>query len=252
MKRCVLSDKSFGRPRLPAWLSFAFCLSGILFLGSSCNKSSGVNENKAFVTISHVAPGFSALDVFYNGTSVLGGAGLNYDETSGTADNPYVTATAGVRLLQITQNSDTVLQGNTAFQQGLHYSIFVYDTLKNDPLKMFILQDNLPRTDTITDIRFINFSPGPGLNVLLTSKRDTVATGFQTFAGNQLDPSFYAYRRLHTGRYAARAFRDSSLATSIPLDSVLVDSAKIYTIFLQGYADSSGEFGLKLKSIRQN
>src|SRR6185312_6236542 len=86
---------------------FAFCAGGLL-LNLSCNKSSGVNKNKAFVTVSHVAPGFSALDVFYNGTSILGDTGLDYNEISGTPDNPYVEATAGVRLLQIAQGRDDV------------------------------------------------------------------------------------------------------------------------------------------------
>ena len=118
---------------------------------------------------------------------------------------------------------------------------------------MFILQDNLQiRKDTFTYVRFINFSPGSYLNVVLTSKRDTVATGFQQYAGNKLNPSYYSFRNLHIGSYAARAFRDTVYANSIPLDSLQVDSTKIYTIFLQGFVDSSGTNGLMLKSIQHN
>ncbi|HEY4155107.1 MAG TPA: DUF4397 domain-containing protein [Puia sp.] len=226
---------------------------GIIFslLTASCNKSSGVKENKAFVTVTHVAPGFSALNILSDGDSILGN--LAYGQTSGVPENPYVEATAGVRKLQVTEGSETVLEGNTAFQQGLHYSIFAYDSLKNDSLKLFILQDNVQiRTDTFTYTRFINFSPGSNLNLVLTSKRDTVATGFQPFAGNKLSPSYYSFRILHIGRYAARAFRDTLFANSIPLDSLVVDSTKIYTIFLQGFADSTGGTGLMLKSIRHN
>ena len=230
---------------------FIFCTSCLFLLNISCNKSSGVNENKAYVTVTHLAPGFSSLDVLYGGASILGGGGLTYDQTSGDSLNPYILATAGVRALQITAGADTVLQGNTAFQRGLHYSLFFYDTLKNDSLKMFILQDELqPRTDTFSLVRFINFSPGPSLNLVLTSIRDTIATGFQVFAGAKLKPSYYKFNLLHIGSYAARAYRDD--VNFIPLDSLRVDSAKIYTIFLQGYADSSGEFGLKLKKIRHN
>jgi hypothetical protein len=231
---------------------FAFCAGGLL-LNLSCNKSSGVNKNKAFVTICHVAPGFSGLDVFYNRTSILGDTGLDYNEISGTPDNPYVEATAGVRLLQIAQGGDTVLQGNTALQLGLHYSIFLYDTLRNDSLKMFILQDNLqPYRDTMTYVRFINFSPDSALNLVLASNRDTIQTGFREFAGNRLKTSFYTYKLMHIGLYEARAWRDTVAAHSIPLGNIQIDSLKNYSLFLQGYADSSGEYGLRLKSVRQN
>jgi hypothetical protein len=231
----------------------AFYVFPIFLLNSSCNKSSGVNKNKAFVTVAHVAPGFSNLDVLYNGASILGDTGLDYNEISGTPENPYVEATAGVRLLQITGISDTILQGNTAFQQGLHYSVFLYDTLKNDSLKMFILQDNLQLyRDTITYVRFMNFSPGPALNVVLAGKYDTIATGFQEFAGNRLKTSFYTYKLMPIGLYEARAWRDTVAAHSISLGNIQIDSLKNYSLFLQGYADSSGEYGLKLKSIRQN
>jgi hypothetical protein len=219
----------------------------------SCSKSAGTRENKAFVTVTHTAPGSAPIDVFYDKVSILGGNPIAYDQTSGTPGSPYVEATAGVRQLQVTEGDKTVLSGNTAFQQGVHYSVFIYDTLTNDSLKMFILQDNLQsRVDTFTYVRFINFSPGTYFNLVLTSKRDTVATGFQEYAGNKLNPSFYAFRLLHIGNYAARVFQDTLFANSVPLDSIRIDSTKIYTLFLQGFPGSVGAEGLMLKSIRHN
>ncbi|MDP4131009.1 MAG: DUF4397 domain-containing protein [Bacteroidota bacterium] len=239
--------KTFHRP------GFLFIVMCFILPGGSCNKSSGIHENKAFVTVTQTAPGSSPIDVLYDNASILGGSKLAFDQTTGTPGNPYVQATAGVRVLTVKEGTQTVLEGNTAFQQGLHYSLFVYDTLKNDSLRMFILQDNLQiRTDTFTYVRFINFAPGSYLNLLLTSKRDTVATGFLPYAGDKLNPSFYLFRRLHIGRYAARAFVDTLFSNSIPLDSLYIDSTKIYTVFFQGFPDSTGAYSLKLKSIRHN
>jgi hypothetical protein len=238
---------------LPGIKWFPFLVPGIILLNLSCNKSSGVNENKAYVAISHVAPGFSGLNVLYNGISILGDNGLAYGQTSQSGTGPYVEATAGVRMLQVTDNGGTVLQGNTAFLQGQHYSVFLYDTLKNDSLKMFILQDNLQAyRDTLTYVRFINFSPGPGLNLVLSNQRNTVVTGFREFAGNNLKASNYTYQLIPIGVYEASAWRDDTLAHSIPLGSVQIESLKNYTLFLQGYADSAGVYGLKLGSIQHN
>jgi hypothetical protein len=249
MKIKLLRNKVFAFLKPAALCLFIYLF---LILAASCNKSSGINENKAFVTITHATPGGSPIDVLYNGNSILGGNSLAYNQTTGSPGDPYIEATAGVRELQVTAGGQTILQGNTAFQQGLHYSLFLYDTLKNDSMKMFILQDNLQiRTDTFTYVRFINFSPAY-LSLLITGNGDTIATGNLPYAGNKLDPSYYSFRRVPIGNYAVRAFRDTVYANSIPLDSLYIDSTKIYTVFLQGFADSSGDDRLMVKSIRYN
>src|SRR6185312_429694 len=109
----------------------------------------------------------------------------------------------------------------------------------------------LPR-DAMTYVRFINFSPDSALNLVLASNRDTIQTGFREFAGNRLKTSSYTYKLMHIGLYEARAWRDTVAAHSIPLGNIQIDSLKNYSLFLQGYADSSGEYGLRLKSVRQN
>ena len=232
---------------------FGFRVFFLFFLFTACNKSSKVHENKAFVTITNTSPGSSPIDVISDGSSILGGTILSYNQTTGTPGKPYIQATAGVSQLAVTEGMETVLKGNTAFQQGLYYSLFVYDTLTNDSLKLFILQDNLQtRTDTFTYVRFINFSPGTFLNLLLTNDKDTVGTGFMPYAGNKLNPTDYYYQILRIGSYGVRAFRDTLYANSVPLDSLQIDSTKIYTVFLQGFPDSTGKDSLMLKSIQHN
>jgi hypothetical protein len=240
---------------IPEWTAFRMpaLLLVLTLLLAACSKSSGVHENKAYVTVTHVAPGFGPLDILYDGNSILGGGPLSYGQTSGTPEDPYVEATAGVRQLQVTDGTETALEGNTAFQQDQHYSVFTYDTLEHDSLKLFILQDNLqPRTDTFTYVRFINFSPGSYLNLVLTNQQDTIVTGFQPFAGNRLSPSYYTFRTIHIGSYGTRAFPDTVYAHSVPLDSVRIDSTRIYTLFLRGYVDSAGSKALELGEIRHN
>ncbi|HVY76407.1 MAG TPA: DUF4397 domain-containing protein [Puia sp.] len=223
---------------------FAFC----------CSKSSGVNENKANVTVAHVAPGFGPLDMLYGGSSILAGDSLSYGQSTGSPGNTYVEATAGVRNLEVQESGKPVLSGNTAFLQGGHYSVFAYDTLQNDSLKLLILQDNLQLySDPLKDnVRFINFSPGSSLSLVMTNTTDTNVTVFQPFAGYQTDPSHYAFKPFTTGYYGVRVFRDSSFANSIPVDSVNLSTNTIYTLYLQGYLDSSGSKPLQLKVIQYN
>ncbi len=234
-----------------SWFSvIAFLL---LFLPAACNKSSKIHENKAFVSVTQTSPGSAPIDVISDGSSILGGTLLAYNQTTGTPGKPYIQATAGVSQLEVTEGMQTVLKGNTAFQQGLYYSLFVYDTLRNDSLKLFILQDNLQiRTDTFTYVRFINFAPGSFLNLMLTNNHDTVNSGFMPYAGNKLNPTDYFYQTMRIGSYGVRAFRDTLYANSVPLDSLQIDSTKIYTVFLQGFPDSTGADSLMVKSIQHN
>jgi hypothetical protein len=235
-----------GRDRLRRTAVFGFL--ALLVMAAACSKSAGVRENTAFVAITQTVPGISPLDILSDGTSVLGGSLLGYGQTTGTAGNPYVQATAGVRLMKIIAGTQTLNQGNTAFQQGYHYSLFVYDSLQNDSVKLFILQDNqAARTDTFTYVRFINFSPGTYLNLVLTNQQDTIVTGFLPYAGNKQNTNFYPYRTVHIGYYGVRAFVDTLYSNSFALDSFQIDFTKIYTGYLEGKGDS-----IRLKSIQYN
>jgi hypothetical protein len=238
----------------------------------SCAKTSNSNANKSYVALTHVAYGVGPLNLFLDGDSLLP-APVSFSNTSGTPGYPYDTTTSRVDFMQLIQGSNTLLGGNSAFQQGTHYSIFAYDTLDERTISLIILQDNPSfRTDTIVNIRFLNFSPGSQIGIKLIYKhdttirdtinimvRDTVIIPLSLFVGYNPNPALYTFNyNAHVGINQVFAYIDSAGPRSDgsnikKLDSLQFDISKSYNIYLQGYFDStSAQNKLQIKSVQLN
>jgi hypothetical protein len=248
----------------------------------SCNKSANINANKSFVGLTHVAYGVGPISLTINGTLLFSNP-LAFGLTTGVDGNPYDTTVSRISDMNIflAQDTSMSIHGNTAFQQGSHYSIFFYDTLDHNSVTLIILQDNPPiRYDTITTFRFLNFSPGSSIGLkliytkdyfindtILVKVRDTTIVGFSPFVAYNPNPAIYTFNQIvHIGMNQVFAFTDSSnpridstnpsldSANFIRLDSLQFDSTKSYNVYLQGFLDSpsSQQNKLQIKSVRVN
>jgi hypothetical protein len=248
----------------------------------SCNKSANINANKSFVGLTHVAYGVGPISLTVNGTLLFSNP-LAFGFTTGVDGNPYDTTISRISDMNIflAQDTSMSIHGNAAFQQGSHYSVFFFDTLDSRSITLIILQDNPPvRYDTLTTIRFMNFSPGSsiGLKLIYTkdyfindtfpvSVRDTTIIGFSSFVAYNPNPAIYTFNQIvHIGTNQIFAFTDSSnpridsanpsldSANFIRLDSLQFDSTKSYNVYLQGFLDSSisQQNKLQIKSVRVN
>ena len=167
-------------------------------------------------------------------------------------------------------NSSVIISGNAAFRQGAQYSIFFYDTLSATAaaVGLIILQDNPTiRTDTFTNYRYMNFSPGDtiwGLKLINNRKdipyaADTVVIPASPFVGFNNNPGAYPFQTIRSGNYSVFAYRDSSnpapdRSNLDSLGNIQIDSLVNYYIYLQGfYGDTSSQspnkFQLKWKPL---
>jgi hypothetical protein len=243
----------------------------------SCNKSANINANKSFVGLTHVAYGVGPISLTLDGKLLFANP-LAFGLTTGVDGNPYDTTVSRISDMNIflAQDTSMSIHGNTAFQQGSHYSIFFYDTLDSRSVTLFILQDNPPiYYDTITTFRYLNFSPGSsiGLKLIYTkdyfindtfpvSVRDTTIVGFSSFVGYNPNPNLPIYtfvQNVHIGTNQVFAFWDSANPAAdssnfLKLDSLQFDSTKSYNVYLQGFLDSpnSQQNKLQIKSVRVN
>jgi len=217
----------------------------------SCNKTSNSNINRTFLAVTHVAYGVGPVNLSVGGKTLLPGP-LSLGQTSGIPGNPYDTATPGIQDLNIflQQDLSSLLNGNAAFQAGNHFSMFFYDSLTSN--RLIIFQDNpIAGTDSSSPIRYLNFSPGTNMGLLLTNAKDTVKIGPGEWIGYNPQPASYGFILVPTGSFGVYAFMDSTYLKAI--DSLRIDSAKVYNIFLQGFKDSNlGTDSLKLQSVRLN
>jgi hypothetical protein len=120
----------------------------------SCSKTANSTENKSYVGVTHVAYGVGPINIVLDGDSLLP-APLPFGSTSGSPSYPYDTAVSRVSQMELVQGGQVILQGNSAFQRGAFYSVFVYDSLNPSmdtaAVGMIILQNSPPAslsTDT--------------------------------------------------------------------------------------------------------
>jgi hypothetical protein len=216
----------------------------------SCNKTSNINSNKAFVALTHVAYNVGAINLTLNGKNLFPNS-LSFGETTGYPGNPYDTTISQVSSMNIflAQDTSANISGNAAFRQGAYYSIFFFDSLDNNSVSLIILQDNPSfRNDTFTNYRFMNFSPGDstwGLKLINNRKdnpyaADTVVIPASVFVGFNNIPSAYPFSLIRSGNYSAFAFTGSQNPTSdtthfVSLGNIQIDSLVNYYIYLQGF-----------------
>jgi hypothetical protein len=180
----------------------------------SCNKTSNVSANKAFVSFTHVAYNVDSLTLRIDGNTVF--SSIPFDSATG---HPYATVTSKISNASIFENSDSFLTGFSSFRQGAYYSIYIYDTLDAKSKSMIILQDNPPlNSDTTISVRYMNFTPSSLIGLLLVNTRHgSLPTGSDTFVispayfvGENINPAVYTFQTLLAGNYDVTAFTDSA------------------------------------------
>jgi len=232
----------------------------------SCNKTSNIYANKAFISITHVAYGVGPISTSLDGTPLYPGS-LAFGLTTGDSLNPYDTTVSRISEMLIQESTDTLLFGNQAFQQQRSYSIFIYDTLDKSSVNMIILQDypSGGLADTITNVRFMNFSPGTSIGFKLINNRkfflarDTIVISPKLFVGYNPSPSIYNFSQILVGNYTVFAFADSSSPAADSsnfknLGLLQIDTSINYNVYFQGFTNdsSSGPNRFQLKSVPLN
>jgi hypothetical protein len=218
----------------------------------SCNKTANINANKSFVGLTHLAYNVGAIRLTLNGKYLFPFPdSLSFGNTTGIPGNPYDTTVSQVSLMNIFLAQDTTsnVVGNAAFRQGAQYSVFFFDSLDGRSISLIIMQDNPTiRTDTFTNYRYMNFSPGDttwGLKLINNRKdipyaADTVIIQPGVFVGFNNNPSAYPFELIRSGNYRAFAFSgttDPASDTShfVSLGNIQIDSLVNYYIYLQGF-----------------
>ena len=224
--------------------------------------------------MTHVAYGVGPMSMTIQGERAPLFTNLPFGQTTGFPGNPYDTTTSRISLIDIflTRDSSLKIQGNAAFQQGARYSIFFFDTLNPTTVSLIILQDSPPvRTDTLTTIRFLNFSPDSSfgikliytrddtINTIHIAVRDTTNIGPSPFVGKNQNPGAYPFNQtVHIGMNQVFAFVDSASPNKdssnfYRLGNIQFDSTKSYNVYLQGFPDSTSEqTRVQIKSMRVN
>jgi hypothetical protein len=233
----------------------------IVLIIFSCNKTSNISANKAYVSFTHVAYLVGPLTLMIDGDTVF--SDIPYDSATGY---PYGTVTSQVSNTSIFENSDSFLTGFSSFRQGFNYSIYIYDTLDKRSKSMIILQDNPPlNSDTTVSIRYLNFTPSSLIGLLLVNKRhsipvatDTVVISPAYFVGVDTNPAAYKFRPILAGTYDVTAFTDSARpapdgSNFRKMGQWTFNIISNYNFLMMGFGNlDTGQYKLQFKPVALN
>jgi hypothetical protein len=230
----------------------------------SCNKTSNISANKAFVSFTHVAYNVGPLTLLINGKDSAVFSAIPFDSATG---HPYATATSQISNTTILDNNnDSFLTGFSSFRQGAYYSIYIYDTLDEKTKSMIILQDNPPlNTDTTISVRYMNFTPSSLIGLLLVNTRHSIPVASDTFVispayfvGVNINPAVYTFQPILAGTYNVTAFTDSARpapdsSNFRSMGNWTFNITSNYNFLLIGFGNlDSGQYKLHFKPVALN
>jgi hypothetical protein len=247
-----------------------FLLAALLW--TACTKNINAAANKAFLSVTNAVEGGIALDVLFEGSTILppGQPLLPADSTTGQAGKPYLPVIAGIHRFGVTPDRINYLaDGNIALQANQNYSVFLYDTIFAGKIHTLILADRIPiLPDSMSGFRFLNLSPAADTLIYVMTKKnmihrqttdtmiiDTSLLGSIPFIGPNPVPSTYSgFRPYKSGGYIVNTASDTSgvLFNFVPVDSIYLAGGKSYTAYITGFKNGSGSDTLKARLLQHN
>ena len=214
---------------------------------AACKKN---NDGSAYTTnliISDFVLNADSITVLYDEGKVTGNRSLYYGATSTQNNSPYLRLGAGTHTLKILAGATVVRQNVFTLSPGQYYSLFLYDSIKNDAVKTALQQDAVIPVDTMAQVRFINMIPGSD-TLTLTLNKDTTINRTDGYIGNKTTPS-YAFSTFRPGLWKVSLSRSSAI---VPADTFRLQAGKLYSFYAQGLNAGSGMYKESIFMIRHN
>ena len=114
---------------------------------------------------------------------------VTFPGVTGNSAAIYLSAHAGTRQLRLSNASTTLFDKNYTFDAGKLYSVFLYDSIRNNTAGVFILPDDTTSIDTLGRLRFLHLLPGRdtiSMSAVSTFRADTLVRNV-FYAGSVTD-----------------------------------------------------------------
>jgi hypothetical protein len=236
-----------------------YCINHVvLFLGScllycSClkNKDSTGDGPKARMSITNYVVNGAAFDISFDDIKITSAA-LAFGNSIPGGSGGYEPFGAGIHNFKLVSGTALVFDNSLFLDPGKSYSVFFYDTLKNNKVKSLIFTDDLTVVDTIGKARFLQFIPRTdSLTLILT--RDTLVFAVRdTYIGNKPDPSTESdfFMNLPPGNYQVQLQSNTSVLFQQSSFSIL--PGKLYSFVAKGVINGSGDYKERVTIVQHN
>jgi len=248
-----LTDKSLMKYPLLQFVSYKiimllFC-SGLLI--SSCLKSKDDTGNgaKSQLSITNYVVNGSLGIMFDN--SALTMAPIGYGNGIATGTGGYASLGSGLHNMKLATGVSLISDNTISLTPAYNYSLFYYDTLKNNKVRSLLLTDDLTTIDTVGRARFLQFIPGADSLTLYISKDTLTYSIRDTYVGNKtvkVDPVAFSVS-LKPTLYKVMLQRKG---VTIVQDTITVQAGKIYSFIAKGVIGGAGVYKESVTVVHHN
>lgn len=165
-----------------------------------------------------------------------------------SAQKTYTMLQPGKDLpIKLTLGNDVIAESKFTFENAVSYSLFIYDTLKNNKVKFIVLKDMVSNPGaTKINVRFLHLSPNttPVDIDVFKDKDSTRLVKATAYIGNNPDAAALAsFKTIAAGTYRVKVKTQVGTRTVTLLDipSLQLDGKKTVTLFLKGLTNGKAD-----------
>jgi hypothetical protein len=207
--------------------------------------SSDKNDNplapalKARVMAVHASPDAPAVDLLVDGA--VAGTGLAFPNNTA-----YLSVAAGTRNVKVNVagTATTVINADLPLTGGASYTVFASDVVAS--IGAVVLTDDLTAPASgKAHVRFVHLSPdAPAV--------DVAVQGGPVLFANKAFKQYTAFTPVAAGTYNLEVRLAGTATVALPLNGIVLQAGKIYTVFAKGLVGGSGAQALGAQIIVNN
>lgn len=225
---------------------------------TSCLKNSDNFENgpKAQVLISNYVVNNAVFDVSFDNSS-LTATPLSFGSGTGSSTDLYVNLVAGMHTIVINSGNKVVVDNVFSLSANRRYSFFLYDTLKNDSLKILMLTDDVVPVDTMAKSRFIQFIPNDSLTITTIKNTsspvagDTLVASDRYIGKKSITGSAIGFSTIFKpGDYKIQLSRNGNVIFTQA--SFVFLPGKVYSLIARGVMNGTGVYKETIAILQNN
>lgn len=217
------------------WMRFMVLAAMPVAMLTSCDEDGDddviVQEDEARVMVVHASPDAPAVDLLVDDEEVA--ADLTYPENTG-----YLTVEAGSRNIKVNLagTSTSVIDAEGNFVKDQSYTVFAIGTADETDaadIGALVLQDDLtaPAAGN-AKVRFVHLSPdAPDVDIVNITDPTNEAVLFDGQGYSEAS----TFASVPAGTYNLEVRTDADGTVVLPLNGIMLEAGKIYTVFANGF-----------------
>lgn len=232
-------------------VTVAFALAGTFLAACKKKTDSAPEKEISYLQVVHASPKVTELLVSINQKKA------QYKVQYLSASRLYTALPAGKDLpVQLTLGTSMVAENKVTLEKATNYSLFIYDTLRNNKVKFVVLKDELTNPGTVkTNIRFLHLSPNtPPVDIDIFKGRDSLRLEkANVFIGdNPNAAALSTFKSVAAGDYRVKIKIQvgNKPVTILDIPKLQLEGQRTATLFLRGLINGTAGNAIGLQLLQ--